>query len=603
VLGPKSKTTFRKTSQMPKDVERVGVRARLQRFEHKVKRVLFLQLTAVLGVSATTYNVGPSQSYTTLGAVPWYTLAAGDIVNIYYKSGCYAEKFLISTQGTSWANPITVQGVSDPATGNMPCVTGLNAIQAKTSHDRWSGSAAAQYSESLYVVGISLQAGASNGPAYIILNNLEITGAAEGGSYTADDGSTQQYGGGVAAIRILNGNHIRIQNSYIHGITGNGIFGKPNGSYPGAMADIALLYNHIAGNGKAGNYGVHNSYLEADQSLYVGNLYEPLVAGGAGSDLKDRSAGTIISYNRFNGAAARFLDLVEPQDGWPIFGSRPYYGYDFVYGNIFYSNAGDANFPAQGTTIHYGGDQGSPQYYRNQTLSFYNNTFVCIANTAEAWKRSIFQPELATDILDIRNNIFLFLPRTSGGGLPEIDWSGNNNGPATGAFEFGANWVNPGWHMVFTGYGSFVGTSSGASNLISPTDNHSPLTNPTAGDFTLAPGSRAIGAAGPLGALLTSNPEGGNYAPAQQYKFDQQTVPRANLSDLGAFAYAAITSNPCDLNADGVVNMLDVEIAVNQGLGISPCTNAALGQPGVCTVLDVQRIINAAMGQACKLGQ
>src|ERR1700678_4062843 len=146
-----------------------------------MKRLLLLELTLLLGASAATYDVGPNQNYATLGAVPWYTLAAGDVVNIHYKSGCYAEKFLISTQGTSWANPITVQGVNDPATGNMPCITGLNAVQSTTSHDRWSGSANAQYSESLYVVGISLQSAASNGPAYVILNNLEITGAAEGG--------------------------------------------------------------------------------------------------------------------------------------------------------------------------------------------------------------------------------------------------------------------------------------------------------------------------------------------------------------------------------------------------------------------------------------
>jgi hypothetical protein len=567
-----------------------------------MKRLLLLELTLVLGASATTYNVGPSQSYATLGAVPWYTLAAGDVVNIYYRSGCYAEKFLVSTQGTSWANPITVQGVNDPSTGNRPCITGLNAIQGGTSHDRWSGAANAQFSESLYVVGISLQAGASNGPTYIVLNNLEITGAAAGANYTADDGSTQQYLAGVAGVRIVNGDHIRIQNCYVHGITGNGIFGKPNGSYPGTMADIELLYNHIAGNGQSGSYGVHNSYLEADQSLYLGNLYEPLVAGAAGSDLKDRSAGTIVSYNRFNGSAARFIDLVEPQDGWPIFGSRPYYGYDFVFGNIISINAGDANFAAVGTPIHYGGDQGATQYYRNQTLSFYDNTYVYVANTADVWKTSLFQPELPTAIMAIQNNIFLYLPRTNGGGLPEIDWSGNNNVAPTGAFQFGVNWVSPGWHMAFTYGAPFVGTSSGAPNLISPSNNQSPLNNPTAGDFTLPASSAAIGSAGALGAVVTNNPEGGNYTPAQQYQFDQQTVRRTSLADLGALAYAGLPALTCDLNGDGVVNSLDVQIAIAQVLGASPCTNAALAQPGVCNIVDVQRVINASLGEACRAG-
>jgi hypothetical protein len=291
----------------------------------RVAGTFVLVLGACIPVCAATYAVGPGQAYTTLGAVPWYKLAAGDFVNINSNGGCYAEKFLISTQGTSWSNPITVRGIRN-AQGKIPCITGLNAVQSTTSKDRWSGAASAQYSESLYVVGISLQANLTYGPAYVVLSNLEITGAAQGAPYTADDGSKQTYGDGVAAVRILNGNHIRIQDCYIHGILGNGIFGKPNDSDPGTMADIQLIYNHIAANGVSGNYLYHNSYLEANRSTYIGNLYEPLVNGAPGSHLKDRSAGTIVAYNRFHGSAARYIDLVEPQDGWGDFGSEPYYG-------------------------------------------------------------------------------------------------------------------------------------------------------------------------------------------------------------------------------------------------------------------------------------
>ena len=35
------------------------------------------------------------------------------------------------------------------------------------------------------------------------------------------------------------------------------------------------------------------------------------------------------------------LDLVDPQDGCPILCGLPYYGHDFVYGNVFYSNGTD----------------------------------------------------------------------------------------------------------------------------------------------------------------------------------------------------------------------------------------------------------------------
>jgi hypothetical protein len=58
----------------------------------------------------------------------------------------------------------------------------------------------------------------------------------------------------------------------------------------------------------------------------------------------------------------------------------------------------------------------------------------------------------------------------------------------------------------------------------------------------------------------------------------------------------------CDLNGDGTVNVVDVQIAINQTLGYSTCTNADLQQNGTCTVVDVQRVINAALGGACVVG-
>lgn len=59
----------------------------------------------------------------------------------------------------------------------------------------------------------------------------------------------------------------------------------------------------------------------------------------------------------------------------------------------------------------------------------------------------------------------------------------------------------------------------------------------------------------------------------------------------------------CDLNNAGVVNIIDVQIAINQVLGITACTSADLQQNGVCTVVDVQRVINAALGGPCVIGQ
>jgi hypothetical protein len=72
----------------------------------------------------------------------------------------------------------------------------------------------------------------------------------------------------------------------------------------------------------------------------------------------------------------------------------------------------------------------------------------------------------------------------------------------------------------------------------------------------------------------------------------------------GAFSVlpsSVAPANSCDLNGDGVVNSADVQIAVSQALRVTPCGSAALN--GVCNVVDLQRIVNAANGQACKVGQ
>jgi hypothetical protein len=47
---------------------------------------------------------------------------------------------------------------------------------------------------------------------------------------------------------------------------------------------------------------------------------------------------------------------------------------------------------------------------------------------------------------------------------------------------------------------------------------------------------------------------------------------------------------------------LDVRTAINQALGILPCTTADLQQNGRCDVVDVQRVINASLGGACRIG-
>jgi hypothetical protein len=81
-------------------------------------------------------------------------------------------------------------------------------------------------------------------------------------------------------------------------------------------------------------------------------------------------------------------------------------------------------------------------------------------------------------------------------------------------------------------------------------------------------------------------------------------IIRALILSLGT---SCLTAGPafvsaCDLNYDGVVNVSDIQLAINQALGIVPCTSADLNGDGQCNVLDVQRVVDAALGEGCKVG-
>ena len=76
-------------------------------------------------------------------------------------------------------------------------------------------------------------------------------------------------------------------------------------------------------------------------------------------------------------------------------------------------------------------------------------------------------------------------------------------------------------------------------------------------------------------------------------------VLTAGLSLASTCAWAQIS--PCDLNQDGKVDLLDTQLATNMALGLSPCTAVVYGA-GVCNIIVVQRVVNAALGGACITG-
>jgi hypothetical protein len=75
----------------------------------------------------------------------------------------------------------------------------------------------------------------------------------------------------------------------------------------------------------------------------------------------------------------------------------------------------------------------------------------------------------------------------------------------------------------------------------------------------------------------------------------------ASLSLLSPAAIHAQALNACDLNGDGAVNILDVQLATNMVLSLAPCTANVIGA-GVCNIVMIQRVVNAAVSGTCLTG-
>jgi len=81
-------------------------------------------------------------------------------------------------------------------------------------------------------------------------------------------------------------------------------------------------------------------------------------------------------------------------------------------------------------------------------------------------------------------------------------------------------------------------------------------------------------------------------------------APQWKTSTSGTFCSSTVSfiatssgGGACDLNHDGVVNVVDVQLAINMDLGLIPC--AADIDGGACGPTLVQQIVSAALGEGC----
>ncbi len=119
------------------------------------------------------------------------------------------------------------------------------------------------------------------------------------------------------------------------------------------------------------------------------------------------------------------------------------------------------------------------------------------------------------------------------------------------------------------------------------------VTGPNAADF--APPTSTCGVVAPGGTcsvMVKFTPAGTATRSATLLIADDaggspQSVP---LSGIGVAS--------CDMNGDGIVNVIDVQLLVDQALGIFPATGDINGD-GSVNVVDVQLVVNAVLGLGC----
>lgn len=471
--------------------------------------------------SGKVYEVGPGEALASIGEVPWEELVAGDTVRIHWREEPYREKFLLRARGTE-EQPIVVCGVAGPS-GELPVLDGENAVARSGMAYPFSGS-----SEPRGLIHVTLGRDDEWGykPGYLVVQGLHIRNAYRDYTFTDSNGATVSYADNAAGIFVERGEHITVRGVILEG-NGNGFFVASGDSEEVLSRDILLERSQIYGNGTTtvDPDRHHNIYTEAAGTVFQFNDIGPLRDGSAGAALKDRSAGTIVRYNRIEGGS-RSLDLVEAQDSLPMVGKLPEYRTTLVYGNIIVNPANGAS-----NMVHYGGDSGVPEGYRKGTLYFYNNTIVIRADQEGPngrWRTAIFDASTADESIDARNNVIVVRAATAGATATEPAWMRSD-----GRLELGVNWATPGIIEWRDDVESDRAEISGLENVSGDGDGPG-FVDEDGNDFRLAAAAEAAG----KGSDLHDVPAGLGATVDFEYVHPASGRARTpeSAADLGAFA-------------------------------------------------------------------
>lgn len=459
-----------------------------------------------------TYDVGPDKTLAAIGDVPWLDLGPGDRVNIYARPEPYKEKILIAGKGKKDA-PITVCGIPD-AQGRRPVIDGAGAT---TRPDMVSTYGRTQ---DRGLITVSPPKGSEWGakPQYIVISGLELTGAYPGNTFTDFSGAQASYPDNAAGIFVERGEWITVRNCVITG-NGNGLFVASGDSEEVLSRHILVDGNEFTNNSVADRDHEHQSYVEAEDTVYQFNHYGNTREGSLGGGLKDRSTGTVVRYNVIEGGQ-RLLDLVEAQDSFPVVGKLPSYHQTWVYGNLFSLGNEDGSY-----AIHYGGDSGSVETYRKGTLYFYLNTVAFRMDQSKAWSGSIFELSTGDERAEIWNNVFYAASATPGQAATEVSLDRLSGVHNLGKNAFSTTIVQ--WRDESEREG---GSIKGWAEQLTFTGEPG-FTDVVAGDFRPKADSILVDAAGSAPVEI---PDG--YQVGFEYSLSEGVQERSETADIGAYA-------------------------------------------------------------------
>jgi len=426
-------------------------------------------------------------TYTALASVPWATLKPGDTVAVHYNgTGGYHEKIFMTQSGTA-SCPITLAGIADPTTGNLPIIDGQNATTAANAVPSYKP----LETNSLMLLWSDVYPNTIN---YITIQGLEIRNANYTNSYRDENGVVTAYNGFVAGLYAVGTSHLTVKNCTFDG-NGIAVFDNSNGSYNSDNTYIGYNYFYNNGYFNGQTSDTHTMYNEVDKITYEFNYFGPQNSTAVGNQIKDRSAGTVIRYNYVGGPGGHIFDLVDPEDN-QVLATLPEFKDTYVYGNVILNTPISGVAPAY-TPVHFGGDSGLNDY-RNGNLEFYDNTVINLINQSTYWRLNMFELDGGGTVL-ATNNIFYNAPVTAGANPPIFEFVGTSGGNITFS---PTNWVSPGWlasEAAELGQ-SYGGTITGTNTFISPSSNNPGFVNLAGGNYSLVSGSSAAGIAGALGA-------------------------------------------------------------------------------------------------------